>query len=88
MHAGAVAVNAFAFSVAMIVCAFGAVGTARPLWWRLVVAGLAVLSLGLLAQSIGPDHAGAWQRGWLAANTVLLLLVTAGGGKSREAGGR
>ena len=77
VHAGAVVVNAFTFSLAMIVCAFGAVGLARPLWWRFVVAGLAVLSLGLLAQSVGPDVAGAWQRAWLAVNTALLLLVTA-----------
>jgi hypothetical protein len=77
VHAGAVAVNAFAFSLAMIVCAFGAVGAVRPPWWRLLVAGLAVLSLGLLAQSVGPDVPGAWQRGWLVVNTVLLLLVTA-----------
>ena len=77
VHAGAVAVNAFAFSLAMVICALGAVGARRPWSWRAAVVALAMLSLGFLAQSLGTDLAGTWQRGWLLTNTVVLLMVTA-----------
>ncbi len=76
-HAVAVAVNAVAFSAAMLASALGQGAAARSWVWRIVVAGLAVVSLALLSQSLGPDLAGAWQRGWLLCNTVALLLVTA-----------
>jgi hypothetical protein len=77
LHAGAVAVNAFAFSLAMLVCALGAFGVRRSWAWRFSVVVLAVVSPGFLAQSVGTDYVGAWQRGWLLTNTVALLLVTA-----------
>ena len=70
MHSGAVVVNAFAFSVAMLVCAFGSLGASRSRLVAALVAGLAVMSPGFLAQSLGTDLAGTWQRGWLLTNTV------------------
>jgi Protein of unknown function (DUF998) len=83
VHSGAVVVNAFAFSLAMLVCALGTFGAPHSRWWRAIVAGLAVMSLGFLAQSLGTDLAGTWQRGWLLTNTVVLLIVTS---RSRDPG--
>ncbi len=77
LHGQAVVVNALAFFVAMMACAAGRVGAGRAAWWRPTVVVLAVLGLGFLSQAIGEGAVGAWQRGWLLTNSVLLLLVTA-----------
>ena len=76
VHSGAVIINALAFCVALLACALGPYGSGRRRGWRALVVVLALLSLFLLSRSVGTDHAGAWQRGWLLTNTGALLLVT------------
>ncbi len=75
-HSGAVAVNALAFAVAMVV-----LGVTR---WRdgdqrggALMVALVVVSIGCLLGSLHGEWVGGWQRAWLLINTGLLLWVTA-----------
>ncbi len=75
VHGLAVTVYAGAFAVAVALVAARQWRCGRRVWAAVAVAAVTV-SLLCLGAALGESDPGAWQRGWLALNSLLLIAIT------------